>query len=129
MSPGDFPNQIIFEVLDNGTGPLGKTKVGLGSSLLRELANDEWSLGFRDIGGRAPLCKGYLLGLFRTRDRASGNHDVTSAPRVLVPVVVDSMREESRHITKTYSGDMSVSFNSELGISALTCSPETTLPE
>jgi two-component sensor histidine kinase len=57
VSPGDFPNQIIFEVLDNGTGPLGKTKVGLGSSLLRELANDEWSLGFRDIGGARLFAK------------------------------------------------------------------------
>jgi len=36
---------------------LGKTKVGLGSSLLRELANDEWSLGFRDIGGARLFAK------------------------------------------------------------------------
>lgn len=57
VSPGDFPNQIILEVLDNGTGPLGKTKVGLGSSLLRELANDEWSLEFRDIGGARLIAK------------------------------------------------------------------------
>ena len=57
VSLGDFPNQIIFEVLDNGTGPLGKTKVGLGSSLLRELANDEWSLKFRDIGGARLIAK------------------------------------------------------------------------
>lgn len=57
VSPGDFPNQIILEVLDNGTGPLGKTKVGLGSSLLRELANDEWSLKFRDIGGARLIAK------------------------------------------------------------------------
>jgi|GEM_PF-948138 len=52
ISQKNQQNVLYLEVLDDGTGPLGKrVRKGLGSRLLDELSNDNWSLEFRKSGG------------------------------------------------------------------------------
>ena len=46
------PHTFSCEVLDDGTGPLGKRqRRGLGLGLLSRLSDDNWELGFRPEGG------------------------------------------------------------------------------
>ena len=52
LSLGGGPHLFHLEVLDNGTGPLGKRrKLGVGLRLLSVLSEDNWGLEFRPEGG------------------------------------------------------------------------------
>lgn len=52
LSVGGGPHLFHLEVLDNGTGPLGKRrKLGLGLRLLSVLSEDNWGIEFRPEGG------------------------------------------------------------------------------
>ena len=52
LRPGDFPRRVSLEILDDGTGPLGRRgKTGLGLGFLAALSEGSWSLKVREGGG------------------------------------------------------------------------------
>ena len=52
LRPGDSPRRVSLEILDDGTGPLGRRgKRGVGLSFLAALSEGSWSLKVREGGG------------------------------------------------------------------------------
>ena len=52
LRPGDSPRRVSLEILDDGTGPLGRRgKRGVGLSFLAALSEGSWSLTVREGGG------------------------------------------------------------------------------